>query len=677
MKKGFTLIELLSILVILAVIGLIATLIVLNIIIASEKGSFKETVHNVINAGKTYQMTQIMHKKTGCKTFDFSSNRTVEETINDIEYAPLKDLNLNGKLPIEGIMEVCSNNITAYVGNGKYTGELIENDEIVIRDGRVNDSDQISPTISNIYIGEERDTFLTETLTLLSNEETPSFTSSNVLNFNTETKYVISFDYVSETGTNEFSVDLLQTDFPTQHIVATTTEQHYNWVFSISNENIETAKIRFIDNANEDESDITITNIKMYELLTVSNSESDSKIVYIDGANDNESGLSSTPYSYDGGQTWGSSNYKIYKSDANEIVVKIKDNADNEYISPVINIINTGPSIWSVGSTSFAEGPWSYKHSIENITFLNSIPTDISEAYINGTNSKIWDVSGKQNGSILGYLLDADRDSKYELYFATNGGKMYLPSDSSYFFYYMINLSSIDFDNIYVSRVTNMNYMFSYAGYASMTTLDLGSNFDTTNVLYMDHMFEYAGFSALQVLDLGDQFDTSNVTNMSYMFSHIGYSSPITSIDLGNNFNTTNVTDMSYMFYYTGYNAMQTLNLGNNFNTSHVNNMKYMFYQAGYKLMESLYLGNSFNTVNVTNMNYMFYQTGRTSMITLDLGAWGDVTNLQTKTSLFNYCGKINEVNIYVKDESIKSYILGLNSSSKPSFWSNDNVFVR
>ena len=53
-KKGFTLIELLAVIIILAVIALIATPVVLNVIENSKKEAFKDSVYGAIDAAKYY-----------------------------------------------------------------------------------------------------------------------------------------------------------------------------------------------------------------------------------------------------------------------------------------------------------------------------------------------------------------------------------------------------------------------------------------------------------------------------------------------------------------------------------------------------------------------------------------------------------------------------------------------
>ena len=57
-KKGFTLIELLAVIVILAVIALIATPLIMNVIEESRKSSFRVSVENMIRAMETDQATQ-------------------------------------------------------------------------------------------------------------------------------------------------------------------------------------------------------------------------------------------------------------------------------------------------------------------------------------------------------------------------------------------------------------------------------------------------------------------------------------------------------------------------------------------------------------------------------------------------------------------------------------------
>ena len=69
-KKGFTLIELLAVIIILAVIALIATPIVLNVVKQSRIGAAKASANGVVDAARLYYYDSIMDGKK----FDGSSN---------------------------------------------------------------------------------------------------------------------------------------------------------------------------------------------------------------------------------------------------------------------------------------------------------------------------------------------------------------------------------------------------------------------------------------------------------------------------------------------------------------------------------------------------------------------------------------------------------------------------
>ena len=200
-------------------------------------------------------------------------------------------------------------------------------------------------------------------------------------------------------------------------------------------------------------------------------------------------------------------------------------------------------------------------------------------------------------------------------------------------------MTSLDLgDNFDTSNVTNMQSMFYSTGIESMTSLDLGDNFDTSNVTNMVEMFMYAGQHSMISLDLGDKFDTSKVTNMYYMFDNTGTDS-LMSLDLGDKFDTRNVTDMTAMFNSMG--AITSLDLGDKFDTRNVTDMSYMFGATG--KMTSLDLGDKFDTRNVTNMESMFGNTGNGSMTSLDLGP--AFTNIaETNENMFDSTGKSGEL---------------------------------
>ena len=274
------------------------------------------------------------------------------------------------------------------------------------------------------------------------------------------------------------------------------------------------------------------------------------------------------------------------------------------------------------------------RQKIDNVTFLSST---------SGANSTAWDVSADQNGSIMAWYT-TNSNGNYQVYIGSTG-TIYANTDSSFFF---ANIGSAEtcttteaitnINLLNTSNVTNMYAMFHMTGYTSMTSLDLGDNFDTSKVTNMRAMFQYTGYTAMKTIDLGSKFDTGNVTNMYAMFNQTGYKS-MTSLSLGSNFDTGKVTEMYAMFKSTGYTAMTSLNLGANFNTSSVTNMSYMFDETGYTALRTLSLGDKFNTSNVTNMRSMFNQTGYKAMTTLNLGSNFDTSKVTDMYSMFKSTG--------------------------------------
>ena len=169
-------------------------------------------------------------------------------------------------------------------------------------------------------------------------------------------------------------------------------------------------------------------------------------------------------------------------------------------------------------------------------------------------------------------------------------GSSISPTSTAYWFYSMMNCTSIDLTGLNTSAVTDMSYMF-YNCHA-LTSLDV-SSFNTSAVTDMSSMFRDC--QALTSLDVSS-FNTSAVANMSYMF---GDCKALTSLDVSS-FNTSSVTNMSYMF--DDCKVLTSLDVSS-FNTSAVANMSYMFGDC--KALTSLDVS-SFNTSSVTDMSAMF-----------------------------------------------------------------------
>ncbi len=183
-------------------------------------------------------------------------------------------------------------------------------------------------------------------------------------------------------------------------------------------------------------------------------------------------------------------------------------------------------------------------------------------------------------------------------------GRIFAPVNSSYLFYNLSKLTTLDVSGFDTSKVTSMSEMFESC--SALTSLDL-SNFNTSNVTDMYYMF--GSCSALTNLDVSG-FNTSNVTNMYYMF---GDCSALTSLDVSG-FDTSNVTKMISMFYNCS--ALTSLNVSN-FNTSKVTHMGSMFSNC-YELTSLDVSG--FDTSKVTIMGSMFNSCS--ALTSLDLSSF-------------------------------------------------------
>ena len=274
------------------------------------------------------------------------------------------------------------------------------------------------------------------------------------------------------------------------------------------------------------------------------------------------------------------------------------------------------------------------RQNIESVTFVSGIE---------GAANNKWDVSAAQDGSIWAWYTGS---GPYQVYIGSDEF-MCANQDSRYLFSYIGYASNSTATNVIngleylnIITATNMSYMFNYCGYQKMTSLNLGNNFDTTNVTNMAGMFQNCGQTKMTSINLGTQFYTSKVTDMSNMFNGCGQTELIT-FSLGSNFDTTKVTNMSGMFQNFAH-KLGILNLGTQFYTSEVTDMSNMFNRCGQNAMTTLTLGTNFDTTKVTNMSQMFkdFAKSSTGMTSLDLGDSFYTTSVTDMTRMFNGCGQ-------------------------------------
>ena len=148
-----------------------------------------------------------------------------------------------------------------------------------------------------------------------------------------------------------------------------------------------------------------------------------------------------------------------------------------------------------------------------------------------------WDVSEKQNGSIMAWT-EKKQDGLLDLYIAANGN-ITANRDCSFLFsdYGVVkNIWGLEFFK--TDRTENMKGMFENC--YKLQSLDV-SHFDTSHVTTMENMFFCC--ANLKSLDVS-HFDTSRVTTMERMFS---YCVSLKSLDVSH-FDTKQVISTSGMF---------------------------------------------------------------------------------------------------------------------------------
>ena len=206
------------------------------------------------------------------------------------------------------------------------------------------------------------------------------------------------------------------------------------------------------------------------------------------------------------------------------------------------------------------------KATITEINFVR-----MKEENIN-THSNLIDLTASGGEGVVKAWIENNK-----LYIASPGATWF-PVDSSGLLSNFDAVTTINFNNINTSQVTNMMGMISHL--PLLTSIDL-SKFDTSNVTTMSAMF--TGNTSLQSIDLSN-LDVGNLTNMVAMFDGC---TNLVSVNLSN-LNTTNLTYLNSTF--SSCSSLTTVNLTN------------------------------FNTTNVTSYTNMF--GGCTSLTTLDLSSF-------------------------------------------------------
>lgn len=182
-------------------------------------------------------------------------------------------------------------------------------------------------------------------------------------------------------------------------------------------------------------------------------------------------------------------------------------------------------------------------HSSEYKSKITSIVTKGDTIIPEGV-IESWDISEKQNGSVIAYAEDDGTGSGTYKVTIGGEGKIIANYDMSSYFGFT-NCTTMDLTYLDTSLTTDMSYMFgSFIPNNSLNIIIFGDDFNTSKVTTMSMMF--AELESLTTLNLSN-FDTSNVTDMSAMF---WWCTSLSSLDLSN-FDTSNVISTYRMFAHT------------------------------------------------------------------------------------------------------------------------------
>jgi len=136
-KKGFTLIELLAVIIILAVIALIATPVILNVVENARRSAFQQSANGYYDAARYLYDELYLNNNRQDLMFTFDNG---EQTSSNGNY----QLKVKGQVPKGGIVYLASDGqITLSIHNGKYCATTDGT-------GKVNISEDIENCMGNI-----------------------------------------------------------------------------------------------------------------------------------------------------------------------------------------------------------------------------------------------------------------------------------------------------------------------------------------------------------------------------------------------------------------------------------------------------------------------------------------------------------------------------------------------
>ncbi len=149
-KKGFTLVELLAVFVLLAIIFMIAVPNVFKLISKGKSNAFLVSVRQVYKAGNIYRLNELREREEECVYFDFGEDYQIDTLVKNKMYIPIEELELQGDLPKEGVMEVCQDFVSITVSDGDNTVDIGPDGDEHVFDGNLEESNASRPVIDSV-----------------------------------------------------------------------------------------------------------------------------------------------------------------------------------------------------------------------------------------------------------------------------------------------------------------------------------------------------------------------------------------------------------------------------------------------------------------------------------------------------------------------------------------------
>jgi type IV pilus assembly protein PilA len=123
-KKGFTLVELLAVIVILAIIALIATPLIMNVIDDAKMGAFKSTAYGIIKSAEFEYASNKLLGVNSVVTYTYEDGNETSSIGRSLQYKE--------KRPQSGIIKIDKNgNIALAIHDGIFCAKKVYNDDKV------------------------------------------------------------------------------------------------------------------------------------------------------------------------------------------------------------------------------------------------------------------------------------------------------------------------------------------------------------------------------------------------------------------------------------------------------------------------------------------------------------------------------------------------------------------